>query len=102
MTIDLWLILALALMTYLSRVVMLVALDGRQLPSLVTRYLRFAPIAILAALATSATVPSSGLSPSPSNLLAAGIASVVAWRTRNLFITIVAGVLAAAILRAFL
>lgn len=100
MTIDLWLLLALASMTYLSRYIMLVALQGRQLPSLVVRYLRFAPIAILAALATSATLPGPGLSAAPGNLIAAGVASAVAWRTGNLFATIVAGVLAAAVLRA--
>jgi branched-subunit amino acid transport protein len=82
--------LGMALVTYLTRYSMIAALGG-ELPPLLRRWLRYVPPAVLAALvAPAALAPEGGLEvglPAWSTLLSV----VVAWRTRSVLWTILAG-----------
>ena len=70
-----------------------IALQGRlRLPPLVTRALRFVPAAVLTALVTPALFYTDGaLSPLSVKVPAGLIAALVAWRSRNILLTIAAG-----------
>jgi branched-subunit amino acid transport protein len=90
---DPWLVfLGMAAVTYFTRYAGIAA-AGRALPAGVQRWLSYVPIAVLAALVTpEALAAGSGgeAALSASTLaLAAGLAA--AWRTRNVFWTIAAG-----------
>lgn len=79
-----------ALVTYFTRYTMIAVL-GREVPPLLKRWLRFVPPAILAALiAPAALVPGGTLAISPS-LWAVLTGVIVAWRTRNVLLTILGG-----------
>jgi branched-subunit amino acid transport protein len=68
-----------------------IAVAGHDLPEILKRWLRYVPIAVLAALiAPDALVPQGQLAFGASTVaLLAGL--VVAWRTRNVFLTLIAG-----------
>jgi branched-subunit amino acid transport protein len=86
----LWVFLAMGAVTYATRVTM-IALLGRQLPPLLQRWLRYVPAAVLAALiAPAALMPQGRLEWGP-HVPSVAIATIVAWRTRNVFATIVVG-----------
>ncbi len=79
-----------ALVTFLTRFTLIVAL-GRELPDRVARWLRFVPLAVLAALVAPAGLAPAGrieLGLPVFALIAGGLA---AWRTRNVFLTILVG-----------
>ena len=81
--------------TYLIRVSFVVALQDIEVPELVQRALRYVPPAVLAALSIPPVVAPDGqlgiIPPAP-EFLAAIVAAVVAWRTKNLAATIVVGI----------
>jgi branched-subunit amino acid transport protein len=90
-----WLLIAgMAAVTFLVRYPVLVLVGKIPLPGPVFRALRYVPPAVLAAIILPAVVMPEGTADlSPSNAyLAAGIASaLVAWRSKNLLLTIVVG-----------
>jgi branched-subunit amino acid transport protein len=90
-----WLImLGLAVGTFLIRVSFILVLSGREVHPLVARALRFVPASILSALVVPQILThNNSLHISLDNpQLAAGIvAGVVAWRTRNVPLTILSG-----------
>jgi branched-subunit amino acid transport protein len=70
---------------------------GAQLPPLMQRALRFVPAAVLPALIVPSIAFAGEAGPWPGlngRILAAVIAVIVAWRSRNVLLTIVAGMLA--------
>jgi len=79
-------------MTYSMRAVVIVAMANRAIPPAVERALRSVGPAVLAALAVSLAVGGEG-GPNLEIAEAAGlaVASLAAWRTRNLIITLLAG-----------
>jgi len=79
-------------MTYSMRAVVIVAMANRVIPPSVARALRSVGPAVLAALAVSLAVGGDG-GPSLEIAEAAGlaVASVAAWRTKNLIVTLLAG-----------
>ena len=87
-------ILVMALVTFLLRL-SFIGLEGRlQLPPLARRALRLVPAAVLPALVVPAVLlPAGTLDVSPGNprIIAALAGAVVAWRTRSMFATLVAG-----------
>jgi branched-subunit amino acid transport protein len=90
--------LGMALATYFTRYVMIVAL-GREVPPLLQRWLRYVPAAVLAALVAPAAL-------APHGRLEFGLAAwatlagaVVAWRTRSVLWTILGGMAAFWLLR---
>ncbi len=75
-----------------------IALVGRveSVPPAVEGALRFVPAAVLAALVVPAVValsagPTLGLTYDPAKVVAASVATVVAWRTEDVLATIVVG-----------
>ena len=90
--------LGMAAVTYFTRVTMLVML-GKELPPILRRWLAYVPVAVLAALvAPSALAPQGSLAWGARGW-ASLVGTVVAWRTRNVFWTIVAGLAAFYLLR---
>ncbi len=102
---NIWLaIIGMALVTYVSRVTMLLALRGEVVPWL-RRWLSYVPVAVFTALilpplliqstnGSAALVISAAL---PAGLVGA----LVSWRTGNVLLTIVAGLMTFWVLRFF-
>jgi len=90
------LIIGVALATYITRVTMLVGLSGRSLPPWLLAFLRYIPVAILAALLTpSIFAPEGEIIFSLHNpyLLAAIPTLIIAYYGKNLMLTILSGIL---------
>jgi branched-subunit amino acid transport protein len=102
---NLWLtIIGMGIITFAIRL-SLIALMGRvKVPLLVQRALRFVPPAVLSAIIFPELLVRNGapdVSFSNARLLAGGLAALVAWRTRNVLLTIGVGMAALWILQAF-
>lgn len=91
------------LVTFLPRWGVMALLGRMEMPKPVFRALRFVPPAVLAAIILPALVlnPDGNLFISLNNtfLLAGIVSALVAWRTRNLLLTIIIGMAAMLILR---
>jgi branched-subunit amino acid transport protein len=95
---TLWLLIFLAgAITFATRLSFIALLGRLRLPAWFGRALRFVPVTVLSAIILPETVSRNGVSAlswrNP-QLLAAAVAVLVAWRTRNVVLTIVAGMLA--------
>ncbi len=93
--ITLWLtLLGMGAITYAIRLSFILLWGRVAVPSWVHRALRFVPPAVLSAIIFPEILRPTGdwnLSPTNPRLLAALIAALIAWRTRNALLTIVAG-----------
>jgi len=91
----LWLILiAGGIITYLIRLSFIYLFGRVAMPNWITRSLRFVPPAVLSAFVMTELLYHSGnldISMGNTRLLAGLLAMVVAWRTRNILWTIIAG-----------
>jgi branched-subunit amino acid transport protein len=86
-----WLvILAMAAVTFLTRYAGL-ALSGRHLPPVALRWLYYVPVAVLAALVAPAALAPAGQVTFGASTLAMVAGLLVAWRTRNVLWTVLAG-----------
>jgi branched-subunit amino acid transport protein len=94
------------LITFSLRLSFITLLSRIQLPALVKRSLDFVPLAVLSALIFSDLFQSGLVQPISmelySRLFAGIIAVLVAWRTRNVVLTIGVGLIVLLILQAFL
>ena len=103
---TLWLIMIVGgLLTFGLRLSFIALLDRWQPPDLLRRALRFVPAAVLAAIIFPELVIRDShlyLSPGNPRLLAGLLAALVAWRTKNVLLTIAAGMAALLILQMFL
>jgi len=97
-TAYLWtIILGGMLVTYLSRLSFTVLFPSDRLPDVLQRGLRFVPPAILAAIALPEFIRPEGVVDISLNnpyLIAGTIATLVAWKTKNTWLTILVGMLA--------
>lgn len=94
---EVWLIILLAaLVTLAERASFLVTKGETPLPPLIKRTLKYVPAAVFAAIALPALAQPSlvALGPLDVRLLAGLIAAFVAWRSRNVTLTFVVGMLA--------
>lgn len=96
-SLNLWLtIIACGIVTFLIRF-SFIAIHGRvTMPEWFTRALVFVPIAVLSAITLpEILIQNGGINFSPFNarLIAGIIAVIVAWRTKNVLLTIVVGML---------
>jgi branched-subunit amino acid transport protein len=82
-----------AAVTYLTRYTM-IAMLGHELPAPLGRWLRYVPVAVLAALITPAALAPAGRLEFGQHAWAAGVGALVAWRTRSVWMTIVSGMVA--------
>jgi branched-subunit amino acid transport protein len=107
MGIKLWVvILAAGIITYLIRLSFIIALDRLTLPEWFSRGLRYVPPAVLSAIIVPELMNWNGqaVNISWSNpQIIAGIAAVlVAWRTRNVVLTLAAGLICFLVLQIWL
>lgn len=102
----LWLtIISIGIATFAMRLSFTMLADRIDLPIHLQRALRFVPVAALTALIAPELVVLQGTLPfalDTSRLLAGLLAAGVAWRTRNVLLTISAGMASLWILQAFL
>jgi branched-subunit amino acid transport protein len=97
------LILGMTLVTFIPRYGVLALLGRVELPKPVFRALRFVPPAVLSAIILPDILIKDDrlyVTPSNSYLIGGIVAGLVAWRTRNLLLTIVIGMLALWVWRA--
>jgi len=95
-------ILGMAVVTYLPRLLPVYFLSSRSLPPLVVDWLRYVPVAVLAAmLFPSLLVQGDQVALAPNNifLYAALPTLLVAWKTRSLFGSVMVGVVLVAAAR---
>jgi len=103
---SLWLVILLAgLLTFGTRLSFILLLDRIKVPDWFRRALRFVPVAVLSAiilpdLATHNTALD--LSLRNPQLYAGALAVLVAWRTKNILLTIIAGMVALLVFQALL
>jgi branched-subunit amino acid transport protein len=94
---NIWLIMiALAIGTFLIRVSFIVLLGSREIKPMFSRALRFVPASVLCALVIPQILSrdrSILISVANPQLLAGIIAAVVAWRTKNILLTILSGMI---------
>jgi branched-subunit amino acid transport protein len=92
---TLWLTLGvIGLITFAYRLSFIALMDRLRVPALVTRALRFVPVAALTAIIVPELVISNGtadLSLDNLRLIAGAVAIIVAWRTKNTLLTIGVG-----------
>lgn len=91
---ELLLILGMFIVTFLARYPLLVIVGRVQLPQRVFRGLRYVPVAVLTAICIPEMVmPNNTIDISLTNAaLIGGIAAIlIAWRTKNLLLTILGG-----------
>ncbi len=103
---SLWLTMLLAgLATFATRLSFIFLLQRVRVPSWFQRSLRFVPVAVLSAITLPELVsPKGAIDLSLGNIqLLSGIAAiVVAWRTKNVLLTLIAGMAVLIILQALL
>ncbi len=103
---SLWItIILMGVVTYCLRLSLIALLGRFEVPPLVSRGLRFVPPAVLSAIILPELVEPAGklnLSLGNIRLLAGLLAMLVAWRTRNVLLTVGAGMLGLWILQGLL
>lgn len=95
-------LLGMSLATYLPRLLPAWFLRGRELPYFLVAWLRYVPVAVLAALLVpSLLVQDGAFAFTWSNLYlwAALPAGFTAWKTKNMFLTVLVGMLVVALIR---
>lgn len=100
---EVWLLAGMAVATMATRIPVLVALSRRTLPEGVERALRYVPPAVLSAIILPIVILREGelnLVANNATLWASLAAALIAWRTKNLLLTIVLGMLVFVLLRA--
>lgn len=99
-----WLIIiAMGIVTYGIRLLPIALLGRIEIPPLVQRALRFVPPAVLSAIVAPELLMPGGqfdVSPGNARLIAGVIATLVAWRTKNVLLTIAVGMIALWVLNA--
>lgn len=94
---NLWLVMiAIGIATFAIRLSFIYLFGKVQIPALVTRALRYVPPAVLSAIVFPELLMPGGqfdLSFGNGRLVAGLLAAVVAWRTKNVVLTIVTGML---------
>ncbi|HZK24096.1 MAG TPA: AzlD domain-containing protein [Oscillospiraceae bacterium] len=96
------LILGMAIVTYLPRFLPMYILTRLEIPQVVSTWLRYIPVAVLAALIVPGILAVNGhITVSPNNyyLLASFLAFGVAYRFRNMMLTVTVGMAAVLILQ---
>ena len=96
---NLLVFLGMAAVTFFTRYAMIAAL-GRDLPPSVGRWLRYVPVAVLAALVAPAALAPAGRLELGPRTWATAVGALVAWRTRSVLWTILGGIAAFWLLRA--
>ena len=97
-------ILGMALVTYLPRFLPMYVLTRLEVPQIVIAWLRYVPVAVLAALIVPGVLTADRqiyLATSNTYLLASIPAFFIAWRTKNMMFTVTVGMVVVLILQFF-
>ena len=100
-----WIILGMGLVTFAVRLSFIILCGRVSMPPLLQRALRFVPPAVLSALIFPELLRPGGtldISPGNARLIAGVLAALVAWRTRNVMLTIAVGMAALWILQSWI
>jgi len=104
--VTIWrLLIAMGAVTYATRISMIALLGRVEIPGVIRRALRYVPPAVLSAIIAPALLRPDGpldLSASNLRLLAGLVAILVAWVSKNVMLTIAAGMGAFWLLNTFL
>jgi branched-subunit amino acid transport protein len=104
--IGFWLaVVVIGIFTFATRLSFILLLGNREIPPIITRALRLVPPAVLSAIIFPELLLPGGqfdLSLRNERLLAGLLAALIAWRTRNIFLTIGVGMAALLFLQALL
>jgi branched-subunit amino acid transport protein len=95
-------LLGMSLVTYLPRLLPAWFLRGRELPFFLVAWLRYVPVAVLTALLLPSLLVQNGrfnLAWNNFYLWAALPAILVAWKTKNMFLTVLVGMAVVAVMR---
>lgn len=98
-------ILVAGLLTFATRLSFVFLIDRIDMPDWFKRALRFVPLAVLSAIIVPSLMDRGGtldLSVRNPQIWAGALAVVVAWRTKNVILTIIAGMTALLILQALI
>ena len=97
-SLEIWAAIAGGMMvTYLTRLSFLLFIPADRMPAIAQRALTYAPPSVLAAIILPEVLLEAGklsLTPANPRLLAATAAAIVAWRTKNTWLTMLLGMLA--------
>jgi branched-subunit amino acid transport protein len=102
---SLWLIIFAGLATFATRLSFIFLLDRVNIPAWFQRSLRYVPAAVLSAIILPELANRNGaldVSASNSQLLSGALAVLVAWRTKNVMLTIIVGMVALLVFQAVL
>jgi branched-subunit amino acid transport protein len=103
---SIWLVMLVAgLLTFATRLSFILLLDKMKVPDWFRRSLRFVPVAVLSAIILPALVTRNDvfdISFRNPQLYAGALAILVAWRTKNVFLTILIGMAALLIFQVIL
>jgi branched-subunit amino acid transport protein len=93
--VNIWLILIFGgLATYLTRLSMILLFSRWEIPAWLKRALRLVPAAVFSAIIAQEVLTQNGavyLAPHNTRMLAAAVATLVAWKTRSVLLTILVG-----------
>ena len=102
---TLWLtMIAIGMATFATRLSFIYLFGRMEIPDVVSRALRYVPTAVLSAIIFPELLMPGGefdLSFGNARLISGALAVVVAWRTKNVVLTILAGMIALYIFQAF-
>jgi branched-subunit amino acid transport protein len=90
-------VIAMGVVTYAVRVTPILLLGQLQFPPIVLRALRYVPSAVLSAIVFPELILRDGSLAFPATnprLVAGALAALVAWRTRNMLLTLIVGMAA--------
>ena len=103
---TIWLtILAAGMITYATRLSFILLFERIEIPFCLRRLLRFVPAAVLSAIILPELVFQDGalaIAPTNPRLLAGIVAILIAWRTKNILLTLVSGMATLWILQAIM
>jgi branched-subunit amino acid transport protein len=103
---TLWLImLGIGVLTYTVRLSFILLLGKVEMPQMLLRALRFVPVAVLSAIIFPDLLHHDGaldISFSNARLIAGILAALIAWRTKNVVLTILVGMAGLLVLQMFL
>jgi branched-subunit amino acid transport protein len=103
---TLWMIiLAGGIITFATRLSFILLLEKISMPALLQRALRFVPVAVFSALIFPMVFPQEdklAFTPLNPRLISACLAALVAWRTRNILLTILVGMVALFVFQALI
>lgn len=97
-----WLVVAMAFVTYVPRMLPMVLLQNVRLPLYVKRFMELIPFAALGALIFPGVLSSTGTNHMEAAIIGSSVAVVLAWLEANLIMVVAGGITGAVVTNIFL